>query len=263
LSNSIIFNPATEYNQVSPTDALSFGRQQLTIGYINREYPVNPTDNLVDCAVFDILFPNYVPDGSYLYFAFPDTGVFNIGNGPYEWMTEEEVDLSVAEHWPILKSGRTTGVIDQSTLSIVDDLIVGEFTVEAKIASVYVNGCYCSETPTNSYNCLGTVPEFLDVVQIKNKCNEGRYVGAPGDSSSPVLTVNPQTGKIKLLGLLFAGSCGNIYVIPMYNIANELDVSYWDGTIIVHTNGEEFITIDGKNYQIGNPTNEHVTHVLD
>ena len=267
LSESIISNPYVEYTQTSSTDYnynnVNNTRIQRQVGTFNRDYPVMPTDNLVDCAVFDLLFPNYIPDGSYLYYDFPDTGVFNIGNGPYEWMTENEVNTAVLEHWAVLKSGRTTGVIDQSTLSIVDDLIVGEFTVEAKIASINVNGCYCSETQSGSYDCLGTVPEFLDVIQIKNHCNEGRYIGAPGDSSSPVLTVNPNTGEIKLLGLLFAGSCGNIYVIPMYNIASELDVSYWDGTIIVHTNGEEYIQIDGKNYQKGNPTNEHVTHILD
>ena len=224
------------YIQTSTYDVLDSPLTRTTelVGTFKRDYPVQclSSNNLIDACVITLDYP---------YNVIPDTSIFELTDCPLRWATQTDIQTAVAENWKIEKSGRTLGTFDESY----------NFTCSSIIMNYSVNGCY-----TNN----GNIPAFDEILYISQ--SGSTKFGTGGDSSSPVIIINPNTNEKLLAGMLFAGSCSGIGVIPMYNIANLLNVSAWNGDIIVNSNNP-IITVNGKQYAIGASTNEPITHEID
>ncbi len=116
---------------------------------------------------------------------FANTITYGLSTGPYEWITEQEFN-SVPIGTQIYKSGARTGIVTKFA------------EITAKTSSLNVKlGC-------------NQIVGFIDCITVhgtntKHKNDNGYRIASNGDSGSPIfLLIN---GKLKLLGLLFAGSC--------------------------------------------------------
>lgn len=178
------------------------------------------------------------------------TGTIDLGNINHVWATESEVNDLIGKN--IYKSGGTTGTINP-------DQGLGPITT---ITSVQV-------TAPVSLCGGGGVSNFTDCIVAE--IPEGTYdpMGLPGDSGSPIFAkIN---GVIKLIGLLFAGDCkvpanspayNFIYITPIWKVAQSLNISYWDGSVVVPSSGEANININGVCYQLNGTTSDPITHNL-
>lgn len=224
------------YLQTSPYDYLGspFTRTTEIVGTFKRDYPViaYSSNNKIDACVINLDYPNNV---------IPDTSIFELTTCPLRWATQSDIQTAVADNWVIEKTGRTLGTFDSSY----------NFTCSALLNNYAVNGCYANNTD---------IPKFDEILYI-SQLGTTKF-GTGGDSSSPVIVINPNTNEKLLAGILFAGSCNGIGVIPMYNIANLLNVSAWNGDIVVDSNAA-IITVNGKQYVRDIPTNAPITHEID
>ena len=231
------------YVQPSSLDVLNnaFFSNEEIVGTHKRTVPVNSSgdNNLIDAAIFDMPYPEVIPT----------TNIYEISINSLRWATEADVQTAIINNWKILKSGRTLGTFDDTA----------NFTLYAIGNNVGVGGCY-SYPPFDILPKINS-PKFDEVLWI-NQSGTQKF-GTGGDSSSPVLIKNPGTGELLVAGILFAGSCNNIFVIPIYNIAAGLNIGRWDGTCVVDTNGEPTISINGITHYRGSITNDPITHIKD
>jgi hypothetical protein len=253
--NSTLRYVGTNYIQPSPNDVfgnlgLGISSTEEIVGTFKRDALVVSAslNNLLDAAIFDIPYPEVIPT----------TNIYEISVNSLRWATEIEVQTAITNNWKILKSGRTLGTFDDTY----------NYTIHAITNNAQVAGCYATDENNNGsyYDIYGNpepneVPGFDEVLWIIQSGTQ--KFGTGGDSSSPVLIKNPGTGELLVAGILFAGSCNNIFVIPIYNIATELNIGRWDGTCVVDTNGEPTITINGITHYRGNITNDPITHIKD
>jgi len=239
-ANSVNPNNGVGLNYVQPSP---FDGSSTRVGRIKRGYVVDGgTLNKLDAAVIQI-DSDVVP--------MPD--VFEIGAGPFNWITRQELmDLYAATpagQLYLYKSGRTGG-----TYTPAEQIFVSEIGVSGY--SVRTSGCYNVRDWTGDGIPDGAV--FDDII-IASQSTTGYNAGYPGDSSSPIMIVH--NNEIKLLGILFAGDDDSIGICPAYNL-NLLNVEAWDGTIVVEST-DATITVAGRTFNRVAETTLPITHVKD
>ena len=219
-----------------------FKRDKLVITENTINGNTNTGDNnLVDAAIFDITYPNIIPTTEI--FELTHTGVYNPITDNLAWATSTDISNAISGDWRVLKSGRTLGTFDAN------------LTIEAIAYDVTVGGCYSAEVSPGVLDS----PSFDGVLKIAQ--TGSTKFGTGGDSSSPVLLKKP-SGELIVAGILFAGNCDYVYIVPIYNIASELNISRWDGTCVVAAN-DSTITINGKTHYRGLTTTNEITHEKD
>ncbi|MFW6377173.1 MAG: hypothetical protein ACOCZ5_00870 [bacterium] len=209
--------------QPSPYDS---GTINDTIGLVLRAIPFkcgpDTPPNYVDCGVLSIFHLN----NSWF-------SIHNISSGPFGFL--EKIQYNVDDQ--VIKSGRTTGVTTG--------------TIFTKDMTVNVT--------------MGDDPDdyalFEDQIGIF-----GPGVSAGGDSGSVVLKLNPNTNKYDVIGLLFAGGQMDGEDIAILNhisdVSNYLDISPWNGNIVLLYDSPDEVTINGVVFEKINNTTNHITHVV-
>lgn len=220
-----------------------------------------------DVAAYKVL-PNVIPM----------QGILQIGDGPFEWMTEEDFcelycgspDCSdcVGNTVHVYKSGRTTG-----TQTPAEDFIVVSVDLELNVFKEFLSG-----------NLFGG-RKYQATIGIQHREDANKPFGGGGDSGSPVLVEH--NGKLKILGILTWGTPSpsqgipdqsdapttatpaTIFLAPMWQVAEALQVKAWNytqqtgaGEIIVNSD-EPTITVSGRTYVKGSETSLPITHVKD
>lgn len=207
-------------------------------------------DNRVDAQVVSLNLPDTTSN-----YTIPLPSVQDLGLGPFPWITKQEFfDLflaTTAGQLYVYKSGRSAGTCTDLQQTYIDAVEVtvplpGNYTIKKSIQG---------KTAANSI-----------------------FFG-PGDSGSPVL-VN-KSGTLHVLGLMYAGAPtgtltnysyqgetlvtgtrANILIIPIWEIAEKLQVQAWDGSVVVESS-DPTITINGLPYNRTTITNQPITHVKD
>lgn len=242
--------------------------------------PNIPTNNkVVECMYSDatIFKPLVLPpsNNSLTSTIIPLPGIHDLGEGPFEWLTREEFleIISVTGSVYAYKSGARRGVLTDNELV---KYIEGPSQGFAAIG-VYAGNLLIS----TEYYCVGEMITFVPQ-------GSRTVIGGGGDSGSPILLEH--NGKLKVLGLFSwggcscagydgclsnsnigydyqgnqcaNGSCFRMVVCPIWNIAEQLNIRAWDGSVVVDSNEEE-ITIAGRPYLRTVPTTQPITHYKD
>lgn len=162
-------------------------------------------------------------------------GITDITN-PLPFATTQELDDILSLN-PLLKSsGRTTGVKNGGDCPL---------RVFYDIASVPVGGYNAQgiEVVVDFDECVGVIRPFIDPI-ILTACTQPT---AGGDSGSAFIGEFSGTGLNKIVGLNFAGSLYFAWFNRIDNVASELGIEAWDGSLknLVDTSTVEFRTISG------------------
>lgn len=176
--------------------------QDIICGEVKRMVPIqfgtdSDQNNLADCAIASI-------DPS---MAYPYHGIFKAHVGPYPFASKDEY----ASGDVVYISSRTTGY--KSPDDTVAPYILSTDTI--------INVQYASGD--------SGIAKFTDQIMVTS---EESNVVRSGDSGSPLLVY---AGNIfKLAGLLFAGDTDydNLYANHMADVADEMNIEWWDGKII-------------------------------
>ena len=221
---------------------------QFTITFPNC-YSCAPVSKVPECIYSDAAIFNIdvTTPSSNNKTNIPLPGIFSLGEGPFEWLTRQEFIEMLQDSitYPYIyayKSGARRGVYTDTELVAVQS--ISQF----EEVNVIVDGL------TKRFY----VGESITVVSTNLSLNEG------GDSGSPVLVEH--NNKLKVLGLLSWGACGigNGFIVlsPIWRIAEELNISPWDGSVIVDSNDLN-ITIGGRPYLRTTATTQPITHYKD
>jgi len=198
-----------------------------------------------DAALWDIYLYDNPPTNNYHIVPLP--GIFDLGEGPFEWMTKSEFQMlfdTPMYNMYVYKSGARRGTATPSAYSakVIND-------GEALLVSVGAGSCQ-------------TQAFIADAIRVM-----ADPLGVPfggGDSGSPVLIEH--NGKLKVLGLLSWGGCSAgqyyMFVCPIWNIAEVMNITAWDGSIVVDSD-DDFITVAGRTFQKLEPTTKQITHFKD
>jgi len=180
-------------------------------------------NNQIDCAISSI----GTNDAS--------TEILGIGDGPFSFASVSDYSVGTV----LYKSGRTTGNTPPPTTTII-----------STNASVRVN-----------YGPGGD----KDVGYFTNQI---AYSGPTrftqgGDSGSVMLAL--VGGSYKVVALHFAGNSEGTLGIgnPINLVASGLNVSSWNGDIVVAENDSPSIMVDGICYQRVGSTTDPITHTVD
>lgn len=236
---------------VIPSEAPKIGRfKKTSFVKVGATLGDASTWTKVDCAVFSPRLPDLYPTE----FVVPEPGAHDLGAGPFPWATKEMVQelwLNTPENQLfVYKTGRSTGTFiapNSAYITSIDNLV--------------------------PINIAGVGATYWDEI-ISVKSVPGFGYGTGGDSGSPVF-INYED-NLYLLGIHYAGSynsqnmvpgCTSSYnaighIIPIWNIAETLNLEYFDGRIVVESD-DPTITVNGKLYTRVGPTTDSVTHVKD
>ena len=231
-------------------DAIT-GNQTNVIGKFKKGVWVTKQPNVqnkVDAIAIELNLPDVHSD-----YVIPLPGISQLGDGPFPWITKEQFDslFELPQPLYVYKSSRTSGAITPIE--------------ETEIIAAYM---------TSAIADIGF--QYIKAISAWNKIHfEG------GDSGSPVL-VN-YNNSLHVLGIHFAGGvnqsdCGNSvncpgcnleacgrkvgFFIPIWEVAEKLQVSAWDGAVVVDSNLQN-ITINGLPYTRSTPTTLPITHKKD
>ncbi|HMT02029.1 MAG TPA: hypothetical protein PKD00_01755 [Burkholderiales bacterium] len=203
-------------------------------------------NNRTDVAAFELKLPSNSTD-----YSIPLPGISQIGDGPFPWITEEQLEELFLEGEPVYlyKSSRSSGT-----------LLPAQETVITNINSTQYIG------PSQA--------EFVGLILALATDNKNQATA--GDSGSPVL-VN-YNNELYVIGLHFAGRLdetslvSNTYpdlysrmytfIIPIWQIQQDLNVSAWDGSIVVNSNDVN-ITVNGLPFTRTTQTTLPITHKKD
>lgn len=209
-------------------------------------------NNKVDAIAIELK----LPDTNFNNYVIPLPGVNQLGNGPFPWITEAQLEEMFALPDPlyIYKSSRTSGAISP--------------TQQAEITSIANVGVIGNSNPIQFH--------FIKALSDDNSIHfEG------GDSGSPVLV--EYDSQLYVLGIHFAGgadldscvssvacptcngyTCSRKYglFIPIWEVAEKLNVSAWEGEIVVNSNLLN-ITVNGLPYTRTTVTTQPITHKKD
>lgn len=214
-----------KFSQPSPGDG---GLSVDNIGTVVRAIPykcgISAPSNLVDAALISIDDINL-----------PWFSILNVTVDPVVFATN--ITESITN---FLKSGRTSFITTSSTC-------------DSTIVSVSENSV---NVPLGNEN----VSTFFDD-QIMIKSLKSEFL-VSGDSGS-VLVKDGDPNEI--LGLLFASTSN----LPHYAMANRIDnvssklnISAWDGSIVVAQNSNKTITVGNRTFQRVGNTNRAITHSI-
>ena len=239
----------------------------LPVTVSNVQQGVPCSDPSVICYDADIVAYSVLPN------IVPLPGVFELGDGPFEWITQEDFCMlycgtpdcvpgtCAGNDIYTYKSGRTTG-----TQTRAEGFIV-----------VAVDESLDSFDPGSAFG-----RKFRGVILIQHGDNADVPFGGGGDSGSPVLIEHD--GKLKVLGVLTWGRTiwddfspapisttpATIAIAPIWQVASALNVKAWDfatvpapGGEIVCNSTDPTITVDGLPYVFVEPTTKPITHVKD
>jgi hypothetical protein len=197
-------SPADRYGTVKRAVSMQFG-----IGGVNS----------VDCAISTIA----VDDA--------DSGILGINDGPFPFAVQSEYDIGTE----IIKSGRTTGIVDPPLASVTSMAANVNVTYGADSANFINQMIYSSATAM----VLG------------------------GDSGAAVLSLID--GEIKVIGLNFAGnSTGTLGVANHINVvATQMNIVSWDGDIIVPDTLSDAIEVNGNCYSRVGDVVDPISHTVD
>lgn len=178
--------------------------------------------NLVDCAISSVA----VDDADY--------PILELNDGPFPFA--EKALYSTGQE--VSKAGRTTGNTPPPTT-----------TVTSKNAVVNVD-----------YS--GGLGGDNNVAPFTNQiiCQAGSRFSQGGDSGSAIVAYI--SGRWRVIGLHFAGNdTGTLGVCcPIEEVASLLSVESWDGSVVIPYSVDEYIYINGRQYQRVGETTNPVTH---
>jgi hypothetical protein len=204
------------------------------IGQVIRYVPITTTtegvyENRVDGALISLLgTPTLSLSESYKQFGITSFSV------PTPFASTAEIDNLLITNPMLKSSGRTTGVKDGSP---------------CPLRTLYIS----SILPVNGYNLQGveTIATFVDCIVFIRPTNDPSLDSAcinpisAGDSGSALIADLGGTNKI--VGLCFAGSDYYGIANRIDDVASELGIEEWDGTLknLVDTETVTYRTIPG------------------
>ncbi|HMT01766.1 MAG TPA: hypothetical protein PKD00_00410 [Burkholderiales bacterium] len=185
----------------------------------------------------------------------PLPGVVDLGDGPFEWVTKAELQalLSAPGALKAYKTGARRGTFTDlqnvEILSMSYDMFasVDEFTTTPS-GGAYVQHVY----------------PMGGVIHCKVLSGTPNIVAQGGDSGSPVFV--DAGGQLKLIGLLSWGNnFGDIFVSPIWLIAERLNISPWleDTDLAVLNESITNVEIAGRDFTVSNATSHPITHFND
>jgi len=206
------------------------------IGQVIRYVPITTTtggiyENRVDGALISLSgTPTLSLSESYKQFGITSFSV------PTPFASTAEIDNLLITNPMLKSSGRTTGVKDGSP---------------CPLRTLYIS----SILPIGGYNLQGveTVATFVDCIVFIRPTNDPSLGSAcinpiyAGDSGSALIA--DLSGTNKIVGLCFAGSDYYGIANRIDNVASELGIEEWDGSLknLVDTNTITYKTIPGGN----------------
>lgn len=213
----------------------------------------SPTaNNLVDAIAIDL----NLPDTHFNDYVIPLPGVNQLGNGPFPWITEAQLEEIFALPDPlyVYKSSRSSGAITPIE--------------QTEITHIATFGTFGQSNPVKFH--------FIRALSADNSQHlQG------GDSGSPVLV--EYDSQLYVLGIHFGGArdldscvssvacpvcntniCSRKYgaFIPIWEVAEKLNVSAWEGEIVVNSNLLN-IEVNGLPYTRTTVTTQPITHKKD
>ncbi|HMT03803.1 MAG TPA: hypothetical protein PKD00_11000 [Burkholderiales bacterium] len=132
-----------------------------------------------------------------------------------------------------------------------------------KIKIAYVDAYI--ETSVGAYAYKPQI-KLKPLAQYTNTCQACTSLG--GDSGSTILI--GVSGKLKVLGILFAGTLAftetvppSAIVSPIWKLSSALGIEPWDGNIIVDSDADYLqINKNERKYEKVGPTNLAITHTV-
>lgn len=220
------------------------------------------------CAVYGSCYKADVAAFTLLPNTVPFQAIYELGDGPFKWITQEEFCLAycgtpdcsacAGNTIYVYKSGRTTGTQTPQENHIIVQM-------DEDISS---DG-----------------RKYSGILGIQHEDDADKPFGGGGDSGSPVLM--EYDGELRILGILTWGGIGSIAddytaepyttspviisVCPIWQVAEALQVKSWDlnevvgendGAIVVQSE-DPTITVAGRPYTRLTGTTLPVTHTKD
>jgi hypothetical protein len=179
--------------------------------------------NLVDGTVSSI----DVGDSEYL--------IMELGTGPFPFAGKAEYSVGEA----VYKSGRTTGNTPFPVTTIIS---------KNAVVNVDYSGGLGGD------NNLATFVNQL-------MCSAASRFTQGGDSGSVILIRT--LGRYRIVGLHFASDAAGTLGIanPIEDVSTLLQVSWWNGDVVVSWTSDPFITVNGHLYRRVEVTIDPITHI--
>lgn len=179
--------------------------------------------NLVDCTVSSI----GVGDSEYL--------IMELDDGPFPFAGKAEYSVGEA----VYKSGRTTG------------------NTPAPITTVTSKNALVNVDYSGGLGGDNNIATFVNQIT----CTAASRYSQGGDSGSVILIRT--NGRYRIIGLHFAGNAAGTLGVanPIEDVSTLLEVSWWNGDVVVAWTSDPFITVNGHTYQRVGETTDPITHI--